>query len=207
MKRVLNIFLVGALLALGVANVSAQSVADSRANQYVVQLSQAVKALGGYAVRFTIAAGEYKASGDYAVSGERYTITLGNVEVYGDAQLRYEVDNSRKEIAIDKVDSSSHNVLSNPLSAFDFIGDEYQAELLSQSADEVVLRLSPRQKSEQGGVMEVAIDARTSLPKSIVYQLSGESIRVDINHIASVATTPAKFDESKYQGFEIIDFR
>ena len=207
MKRVLNIFLVGALLALGVANVLAQSVVDSKADQYVVQLSKAVKALGGYDVRFTITAGEYKASGDYAVSGERYTITLGNVEVYGDAQLRYEVDNSRKEIAIDKVDSSSHNVLSNPLSAFDFIGDEYQAELLSQSVDEVVLRLSPRQKSEQGGVMEVAIDARTSLPKSIVYQLSGESIRVDINHIASVATTPVKFDESKYQGFEIIDFR
>ena len=207
MKQLLKISLLIAIAVLAMSSVSAQTSPEGKADQSVAQLSKMVKALGNYAVRFTVTVGEYKASGSYAVGGESYALTLGNIEVYGDVQLRYEVDNSRKEIVIDKVDRSSHNVLSNPLSAFDFIGDEYQAELLSQSADEVVVQLTPRQKSEQGGVMEVTIDARTSLPKSIIYQLSGESIRVDIDHIASVATTPAKFNAAKYHGFEIIDFR
>lgn len=207
MRQLSKISLLVAIVILLAVKSSAQTLTTSKAEESVAQLSQAVTALGSYAVRFTVTVGEYKASGSYAVGGERYLLTLGNIEVYGTTQLRYEVDKSRKEIVIDKVDSSSHNVLSNPLSAFDFIGDDYSAEILSQNAECSTLRLTPRQRSEQGGVMEIAIDSRSSLPKSIIYLLSGESIRVDIDHITSVATSPAKFDESKYQDFEIIDFR
>ena len=185
--------------------------ADARtavsAAEQVARLSQAVKALGSYTVRFTVTMGEYKNSGEYTVGDERYTLWLGNIEVYGEAECRYEVDTSRKEIAIDKVDKSSHNILNNPLSAFDFIGDEYLAEIASQSADNILLRLTPREGGAQGGFIELSINPLTSLPRGIVYHLSGDAVRVDIDHIGSTSVAPAKFDGEKFKGFEIIDFR
>ena len=35
-------------------------------------------------------------------------------EVYGDAEFRYEIDPDRKEVVIDRVDLTSHNLLNNP---------------------------------------------------------------------------------------------
>ena len=187
--------------------VLAQSNAESDARQRVAQLSQAMKALGGYAVRFTVAVGDYKASGDYVVSGQRYNLSLGNIEVYGDETTRYEVDKSRREVVIDKVDKSSNNILSNPASAFDFIDDEYLAEVASESADRVTLRLTPRQKSEQAAAIELELDKKSSLPKSVVYHPAGEKIRVDIQSLTSASSAPKRYEQSSFEGFEIIDFR
>ena len=203
MKKIVAILL---SLLLGTSlNTNAQS-ADKAADQ-VAALSRAVKALGGYEVRFTVAVGEHKMSGRYMVGDDRYALSLGNVEAYGDRECRYEVDTSRKEVVVDRVDNTSHNLLSNPLSAFDFIGDEYRAELLSEHAGKVVVRLTPHQNPEQSGVIEVAIDSKTDLPKSIVYRPSGESIRVDIDHIGTTSARPQKYDHAKFKDFEVIDFR
>lgn len=203
MKKVLSILL---LLLLGTSpNTKAQSA--DKAVEQVTALSQAVKALGSYAVRFTVSVGEHKVSGNYSVGSDRYHLTLGNIEVYGDKECRHEVDTSRKEVAVDRVDNTSHNLLNNPLSAFDFIDDEYLAETLSEQTDRVDVRLTPRQKSEQSGVVEIAIDRRTNLPKSIIYRPSGECIKIDIDHIGATAAVPAKFDPIKFRDFEIIDFR
>ena len=114
------------MLLLGVLlNADAQTA--DQASVQVARMSRAVKALGNYAVRFTVTVGEYKTSGDYVVGDERYTLRMGNIEVYGQEGCRYDVDTSRKEIVIDKVDSASGNILNNPISAFDFIGEEYLA--------------------------------------------------------------------------------
>ena len=199
--------MVVALSVLTMVQVSAQTSAEGDAQQRVAQLSQAMKALGGYAVRFTITVGDYKASGDYVVGGERYSLSLGNVEIYGDAMTRYEVDKSRREVVIDKVDPSSNNILSNPASAFDFIGDEYLAEVASESASSVTLTLTPRESAEQDGVISLTIDKKSALPKSIVYRPSGESIKVDIESVVSTSAAPKAYQPNSFDGFEIIDFR
>ncbi len=203
MKKLLLIL---SLLLFGASPKARAQSADKAAEQ-VVALSQAVKALGNYDVRFTVAVGEHRASGNYTVGSDRYALTLGNIKVYGDAQTRHEIDTSRKEVVIDKVDTASHNLLNNPLSAFDFIGAEYYAEILSEQSDRVVVRLTPHQKPEQNGIVEVAIDRRTNLPKSITYRPSGESISISIDHIGVATTVPEKFDAAMYREFEMIDFR
>ena len=203
MKKALSILF---LLLFGIAlNTSAQTA--DKAAQRVAALSDAVKALGNYAVRFTIEIGEHKVAGHYTVGSDCYALTLGAVEVYGDTKCRYEVDTSRREVVIDSVDTTSHNLLNNPLSAFNFIGEEYRSEMLSEGDGVAVLKLTPRQKGEQEGVMEVTIDSRTNLPKRVVYQPSGESIRVNIDYIGATTVLPTKFDQAKYRDFEIIDFR
>lgn len=194
------------MLLLGVLlNADAQTA--DQASVQVARMSRAVKALGNYAVRFTVTVGEYKTSGDYVVGDERYTLRMGNIEVYGQEGCRYDVDTSRKEIVIDKVDSASGNILNNPISAFDFIGEEYLAEIIAEDAGRVVVKLTPRHNKEVSGVVEVTIDKPTALPKSLVYLPSGESIRVDINHIGATLVTPTKFDRARFEGFEVIDFR
>jgi hypothetical protein len=204
MKKIVSILFL--LLLVGSLNVSAQQPAD-KASERVVMLSRAVKSLGRYAVRFEVAVGEQRVSGDYIVGEGRYTLHLGTIEVYGDAECRYEVDTSRKEIIIDKVDNTSHNILNNPLLAFDFIGEEYAATILSEDGGKVVVRLTPRQEAEQSGVVDVEIDTRTNLPKSLIYRPSGESIKIDIPYIEAVSVEPTAFDGSKYKNFEVIDFR
>ena len=206
MRRFLSIFLIAVASVLSVAEVSAQTDADS-ASRRVVQLAQAVKALGGYAVQFAVTVGDYQAAGEYVVNGEKYSLTLGNVEVYGDAECRYEVDKSRREVAIDRVDQTSKNILNNPARAFDFIDSEYVAEIVSESADRVVLRLTPNLNGAQSGVVELTVNSRTNLPKSIVYRPAGESIRVDIAKIATTAAAPKRYNPEEVKGFEIIDFR
>ena len=203
MKKALSILF---LLLFGLSlNTNAQSA--DKATERVAALSQSVKALGNYAVRFMVEMGEQKVSGNYAVGRGRYYLALGNIEVYGDAECRYDIDTSRREIVIDKVDNNSRNILNNPLSAFDFVGEEYVARTLTDDGSRVVVRLTPRQDTEQNGVVDVVIDTRTNLPKSLIYRPSGDSIKINIEHIGAVAVAPAAFDNSKYKDFEVIDFR
>lgn len=203
MKKIVAILL---SLLLGTSlNTNAQS--SDRAAERVAALSQAVKALGRYEVRFTVEIGEHSVSGNYAVGDDRYALRLGNIESYGNRECRHDVDTSRKEVVIDKVDAASHNLLNNPLSAFDFIGDEYRAEILSEQADRVLVRLTPRNNTAQEGTIEITIDSRRNLPSSILYRPSGESIRIDIDHIATTDATPPEYDHTKYKDFEVIDFR
>ena len=54
----------------------------------------------------------------YAVEGEGYYLVLGDAEVYCDGAVRYEVDNRRREVTIDVVDTDSRNILNNPASCF-----------------------------------------------------------------------------------------
>ena len=206
MRKVLNILLIALFSVLSVAEISAQTSAED-ASRRVAQLTQAVKSLGGYAVQFTVTVEDYKASGEYVVSGQNYSLTLGNIEVYGDAVCRYEVDKSRREVAIDRVDKTSKNILNNPASAFDFIDSEYVAEIVSENENEVTLRLTPSLNGAQSGVVELTVDSRTNLPKSIVYRPAGESIRVDIAKIATTAAAPKRYNPEEVKGFEIIDFR
>ena len=55
-----------------------------------------------------------------------------------DGKIRYEIDNRRREVTIDDVDTSSRNLLSNPAHAFDFIGTQYAPSLVSDAEGRAV---------------------------------------------------------------------
>ena len=74
---------------------------------------------------FEVSSDEYTTRGRYAVEGEKLLYRGGEAEVYCDGKIRYEIDNRRREVTIDDVDTSSRNLLSNPAHAFDFIGTQY----------------------------------------------------------------------------------
>ena len=116
MKR--SVLLLAALFAV----LSVQ--ADNRPQAVLKQLTAALGALEGYSVVFEVHTDGDVVPGYYEVSGDNYYMHVNGQEVYGDAEFRYEIDPDRKEVVIDRVDLTSHNLLNNPTRAFDFIDGE-----------------------------------------------------------------------------------
>ena len=128
-------------------------------------------------------------------------------EAFGDAKLRYEVDHSRREVVIDKVLEESYNLLTNPSTAFDSLGEAFSVQSVERNGESVVLLLEPKQKAAQSVVISLTLDVKTHLPKSIIYNPSGKSIRIDINNIAKSNTAPKRYQAAAFNGYEMIDFR
>lgn len=181
--------------------------ADSRSQAVLQQLTSALKSLGGYSVIFEVQTGKGILPGYYEVNGDNYYMQVNDMEVYGDAQLRYEVNAAKREVVIDRVDISSHNLLNNPTRAFDFIEGEYASSLLSEGAGRAVIRLTPRRIQSAVGTIDVEVDTARSLPVSVVYEIDGDRVRIDIRSVIAREASPRTFEDVDYAGYERIDFR
>lgn len=191
-------------LVVGVQTVSAAG----RAAEILEGLAAGFRAMDGYEVGFGIEAGDYRAQGSYAVRGEAYTLTLGDVEVYCDGRVRYEVDRERREVTIVGVDTTSRNILNNPVRAFDFLGDDYRADLLSEAEGRATIRLRPVAGSgASAGEITVTVSTATMRPEQLDYDYDGERIRVVVRRVAPLAGPLARFDAGRFAGYEFIDFR
>lgn len=191
-------------MAAGVGTVSAAG----RAAEILEGLAAGFRAMKGYEVDFVIEAGDYRAEGSYAVQGAGYALSLGDAEVYGDEKVRYEVDTDRREVTIAGVDSTSRNILNNPVRAFDFLGDDYRAELLSETGGKAVVRLTPVEGSgASAGTVAVTVSTATMRPEQLDYDYDGERIRVVVRRVAPLAGPLARFERSRFEGYEFIDFR
>ncbi len=169
------------------------------------RMRQAMQAFEGYTASFAIAQGEEQLLGSFSVEGERYRIELADVEVYGEATERYEVNKSRREVTILKTDTQSTDILSNPAHALELIGEEYRAVQLTETAAETTLSLGI--DSSLRNAVRLAIDKRTNLPRSIVYLADGLELKIEIHAIKSLPSSLPKYDPSRYAEYELIDFR
>lgn len=193
-----------ALLILTFAALAAQ--ADERSTAILTRMSAKLKAMGEYDVAFTIAAESFKASGRYSVSGREYYMTLGDGEVFCDGETFYEVNKALEEITIDRVNPSDRNILNNPVSGLDFIGEEFASEIVSQSGATTVIRLTPVNGAANSAI-EVTVDNTAQLPSRIVYLMASDSITVELVSINKSAAPLPHFDAAAYPDYEIIDFR
>ena len=182
--------------------------AENRAGEILERLAAGFRAMKGYEVTFEVEAGEYRTAGSYAVEGQGYFLTLGDAEVFCDGTVRYEVDNARREVTIVGVDTASRNILNNPVKAFDFLDSEYDPELLSEAAGRAVVRLTPVEGSgASAGTVAVTVSTATMRPEQLDYDYDGERIRVVVRRVAPLAGPLARFERSRFEGYEFIDFR
>lgn len=178
-----------------------------RAAEIVAGLSDGFRTRKGYVVRFAVEAGGQTSRGRYAVEGENYCLTLGDAEVFGDGKLRYEVDNRRREITVDRVDAASRNILDNPVHAFDFLDSEYGAELLWERDGRAAVRLTPRAKDSSIGHVTVTVSTASMQPLSLAYDYDGERIDIAFEHIGPPDGPLRRFARKDYADYEFIDFR
>ena len=216
MKRLLSLLLllsamqsVAAVPAAADVPAAANNVpAAGRADAILAGVSDGFRALGAYGVSFEVRSDEYVTRGRYAVEGENYYLVLGDAEVYCDGAVRYEVDNRRREVTIDDVDTSSRNLLSNPAHAFDFIGTQYAPSLVSDAEGRAVVRLTPTSAdASPAGEILVTVDTAAMRPESLRYDYDGEQVQVSVLGIKPLETPLKAFAKDNYAGYEFIDFR
>ena len=182
--------------------------ADGRAAEILENLAAGFRALGAYGVTFEVSSDEYTTRGRYAVEGENYYIAVGEAEVYCDGKIRYEIDNRRREVTIDDVDTSSRNLLSNPAHAFDFIGTQYASSLVSDAEGRAVVRLTPTSAdASPAGEILVTVDTAAMRPESLRYDYDGEQVGIAVLGVAPLDTPLKAFSKGDYKGYEFIDFR
>lgn len=181
---------------------------DSRAVQLVERLAAEFRAMHSYGVQFEVAAGEYVTRGSYSVAGERYYLTVGDAEVFSDGRTRYEVDNRRREVTVNEVDTASRNILTNPVRAFDFLGDQYAPSLVWERDGRAAVRLRPvREQAASTGEITVTLTTDPVRPVSLSYDYDGEHVGVAVGAVAPLAAPLPAFDRGRYPGYEFIDFR
>lgn len=207
MKRLI----LSAALLLGLICQPAEAQNANEARELVTRLSERIRTMGNYEVTFAVAVDGRKIKGDYAVSGDKYYLSVAGSEVYCDGTARYEVNRDNKEVTIDAVDSRSHNILTNPTRAFDFLDGDFSYAVAAVSGDTVTLRLTPSGSGSAAGTITVDMDRKTALPRSLGYDADGDVVTIEIISIGPmqgmVDMSMFSFDKNNYRGYEIIDFR
>ena len=199
MRRVVMIMMA---LLMGV------SVARAQGGEQAVlrRVAEYVKGLGSYDVTFSVKAGDYTTAGSYSVAGDAYYILFDVAEVYSDGKTRYEVDNDRKEVSVDVVDLESRNILDNPTRCFDFVGDDYAAQIVKQDSKQAVLQLVA-QDEEQEGEIVLTVDKASGKPLAVSYLLYDDRVDVEIKSFASRKEKIKSFSKALYKDYDIVDFR
>lgn len=191
------------------ANVCAQS--DDSAKALIGRLSEKIRAMENYEVEFNVKSGDQTIKGYYAVSGEKYYISIGDAEVYCDGGARYEVNPQNKEVTVDAVDTKSHNILTNPTRAFDFIDGEFTFATVGTADGATTVKLTSTAENAALGTIFVTIDNATAQPRSLTYDVDGDQIVVEIasldEMVGMVDISMFTFDKGNYRGYEIVDFR
>ncbi len=160
----------------------------------------------GYEVRFAIKAEGYNTEGRYCVKGDSYYIEVADAEVYSDGKVRYEVDNIRREVNVDNMDSNSRNIMDNPTRCFDFVEEDYTAEIVKRDANNITLRLQSKDKSVEGEIY-LTVNSDSGAPQRVEYLLYDDRMCVEVVAINRAAGNVKSFARSAYKDYEMIDFR
>ena len=182
------------------------SWADERSQSVLRSVAEYVQALGEYEAEFDVVAGDYETNGRYGVLDDTYHIEVAQAEVYSDGKVRYEVDHDRREVNIDVMDLASRNILDNPTRCFDFVGDNYASTIYSEAGSDVTLLLRANDETIEGDIY-LTVDSATGRPRKIAYVLYDDRIEVTITSLERRRNLVRRYDESKYKGYEIVDFR
>lgn len=191
------------MVCLAVAPVRA---ADDGAS-WLNRLQRAVRSLGDYEVRFDLSTTDgYAVQGAYRVADDKYCITMPAVRVFCDGKARYEVNDDKREVVVDAVDTESRNLLDNPVRAFDFVGEQYDVRIVSEQPERITLRLTPRSTGALS-VIELTLDKNSALPVSVIYGAEDMRIALKIASFGKSATPFPDFRKADFAGYEWIDFR
>lgn len=189
--------------------------ADERGREIVDRMVANINDSGNYRIEFTAQAkGMPNVDGMYVVSGDRYYLRAHKQEQFSDGVTRWEIDPSEKDVVIDHIDLRNRNIFSNPARALEFAPDEFEADYIGQETLDGVrahyIRLTPSMRMYGIGIVELYVSVAGYLPLSITYDFEGDRLRIRVDKFTGRIAVDEKmfvFDASKYEGYEIIDFR
>ena len=147
-------------------------------------------------------------NGYFMVERDSYYIQLGSMEVYSDGKLRYEVNNTRKEVTEDRVNLDSRDLLTNPTRAFTFLDSEFQMAMRAASdANTKYIDLTPR---EDIGITTITLTLKRSgsnvVPQTISYFYDGDVVTISMQPLAATSWTLPRWNKASYAAYDIVSF-
>lgn len=182
--------------------VTFSTMADERGMLRLERISRHYASLGDYTLSFKIKAGESEQSGELGVQGQNLYMRLADTEVYVADSVRYEVRRGAKEIVVDKSELYEQELLST-LNGLVNVGKDYDV-VESDVEGRQALCLT----SKKGGdTLYIILSIDGESIESILYGAGEGAMSIELSRAKKSVVTLPKFDKSRYEGFEIIDFR
>lgn len=185
--------------------------AQTTAKEWVKQLESSMGERYAYTLNVAVKAGDSKTtlSGRVMVEGDSYYMSLEAMEVYSNGKLRYEVNNERKEVTEDRVDLTSHDLLTNPTRAFMFAPEEFDMVLKFSQNDEIArIDLTPRDKDY--GITAILLylvrEGDKVYPMQIAYDYDGDKVVVTLAEYGDKAWKLPVWNEGNYKAYDIVSF-
>lgn len=182
----------------------------SYAQSYVSKVSDAIAAFGDYGASFVVNTSGGAVAGSYQVAGDKFYLQLGDIKLYGDGDVRYQIDKAAESVIVDRVVNSPESgvLLDNPANAFDFAQSAYEELFISQSNGESTILLKGREDgaASMDNIVLIINDV-SSLPCSITYTTHGDSIDIFFDSFEKISGSIHLFSQSNYPNYEIVDFR
>ena len=160
-----------------------------------------------YAWNISVATGGESFVGYYMVEGDAYYLTLGTMEVYSDGKLRYEINNSRKEVTEDRVNLETRDLLSNPTRAFEFVESEFKATISEKIHNGVILKLVPKQSSDIKAIyVSVVWRDNRIIPLAIKYDYDGDEVNIGLIMADASSAMLPRWNKNNYKTYDFVSF-
>ena len=197
MRRVC-LLLVALVLAISVS-------AQSSAREWIEGLNYTLD--DRYALYMKVTAYGEQMNGYFMVERDSYYIQLGSMEVYSDGKLRYEVNNTRKEVTEDRVNLDSRDLLTNPTRAFAFVESEFTATISEKIHNGVILKLVPKQSADITAVyVSVVWRDNRIVPMAIKYDYDGQEVMIALVMADVNSAVMPRWNKSAYKSYDIVSF-
>lgn len=160
-----------------------------------------------YALYMKVTAYGEQMNGYFMVEKDSYYIQLGAMEVYSDGKLRYEVNNTRKEVTEDRVNLDSRDLLTNPTRAFAFVESEFTATISEKIHNGVILKLVPKQSADITAVyVSVVWRDNRIVPMAIKYDYDGQEVMIALVMADVNSAVMPRWNKSAYKSYDIVSF-
>ena len=181
--------------------------ADEPALRILNAMEQTLSDMGTYRVAFEIVAGDYRTEGEYVVAGNDFYVRADDTEVYAEAGIRREISRSKREIAVDNIDASARDIISNPSSGFASLSADFESATVTDASGRQRIVFTPKSGSPSGESVTVEMAGNGKLPETIIYATSAGEVIVRMKDIAPAKSGLPRFDAKRYEGYEVVDFR
>jgi hypothetical protein len=185
--------------------------AQTTAKEWLNQLEESMDERYAYTLTVVVEASDSESvlAGSVMVEGDSYYMSLEAMEVYSNGKLRYEVNNERKEVTEDRVDLTSHDLLTNPTRAFKFAPEEFKMTLKFSQNDEIArIDLTPRDKDY--GITAILLylvrEGDKVYPKQIAYDYDGDKVVVTLAEYGDKAWKLPVWNKGNYKAYDIVSF-
>ena len=190
------------ILLFALLFVSLSAMADERGENRLDLIAKHYSSMGSYSVSFTLSVGGGVQRGEMVVSGENSYMKVGDVEVFVEGSLRYEVRASSKEIILDKTSLYEGELLNNT-NGFANLKADYNVEEC-EVGGAVAVRLTPK---KSGATMYIITGSDGESISKVQYGVGEGRVEVSVEQSKKLNQKLPPFSKERYKGFEIVDFR